>query len=191
MDYSWLPTVLFSTSNPLPPLENLKTLTWSGHSQQLTNSWLPFTPALLGSRQLTTLDITCDITIDDCYHLLLHCEYVTNFSLQTIVKTKVAKMKGDYASEMKGDTSGIESVFCTDLSNAQDQERELSHLRSLTLASVHDIAPLFRPFKFTSLREVAFSLSYKNALDTIKESVPWTRLTKVHLRGVIQEVDSI
>ncbi|KAG5641326.1 hypothetical protein DXG03_005483 [Asterophora parasitica] len=179
MDYSWLPTVLFSAPDPLPHLENLKTLTWSGHRQQLTDSWMPFTPALLKS--LTTLDITCEITINDCFYLLLHCKKVTTFTLQTIVERKVDS----------SDASGIESVFGTELSLAEVKSIERSHLRSLTLASSQDIAPLLQPFKFPSLHEVDFNLSYKNALEAIKESLLWAQFTKVDLQGMMEGVDFI
>ncbi|KAG5644116.1 hypothetical protein DXG03_009135 [Asterophora parasitica] len=177
IDCSVLPTVRFAGFEPLPNLENLKTLTWSGHRRQLKDSWMPFTPDLLQS--LTILNITCDITIDDCFYLLLHCKKITTFTLQTIVQRKINN----------ADVSGIEPVFGRDLSGAQDQEIELSHLRSLTLASAQDIAPLFRPFKFTSLRAIDFNLSYDGSLKDIKESIPWAELKRVHLGGRVRRTD--
>ncbi|KAG5633685.1 hypothetical protein DXG03_006812, partial [Asterophora parasitica] len=117
---------------------------------------MPFTLDLLQS--LTILDITCDITIGDCFYLLLHCKKVTTFTLKTIVKGKVNK----------SDASGIESVF------AADPEPY--------------IAPLLHPFNFSSLRGIDFNLSYDHSesFQAIEKSIPWHKLTKVHLRGRIQ-----
>ncbi|KAG6835296.1 hypothetical protein H0H93_003006, partial [Arthromyces matolae] len=123
---------------PVGEMLGLRQLKWAGHRKQLVESWLPFTPSLLGN--LTTLELECDIALIDCSYLLFHGKNFKHFTLRTIRK--------DLAPD---------SVFSF---SPPASSIERSCLESLTLESEDDIGPLLEPFNLISLRSVTFNLQY-------------------------------
>ncbi|KAG5725683.1 hypothetical protein E4T56_gene7349 [Termitomyces sp. T112] len=67
---------------PLDAFANLQHLTWKGHRKQLLVSWLPLVPSLL--RTLITLEIQCDIALQDCCYLLYHGRNLKKVTLKII-----------------------------------------------------------------------------------------------------------
>ncbi|KAG6848351.1 hypothetical protein H0H93_000933 [Arthromyces matolae] len=123
---------------PLDSFSNLRTLTWKGHRKQLIASWLPFTPTLL--RTLTTLEIQCDLSLQDCCHMLFYGENLKEFTARIIQR--------DLSTEQMLGFVPPEASYTT---------RPLEYL---CLVSDDDITPLFRPFNFPALRRIDFTLAH-------------------------------
>ncbi|KAG6919465.1 hypothetical protein DXG01_005724 [Tephrocybe rancida] len=128
-----------STPSHIPPdaFIGLRSLIWTGHRQQLHESWLPFTPSIL--RSLTTLHLTTHLALQDCANILFYSLILKDVTFDRIYKG----LANDPI--LSFDASGLLV------------ERPLE---SLTLTSDDDVGPLIMPFTFSSLHHIKFKLSY-------------------------------
>ncbi|KAG6809719.1 hypothetical protein H0H93_015564, partial [Arthromyces matolae] len=152
---------------PLDSFSNLRTLIWEGHRKQLIASWLPFTPTLL--RNLTTLEIQCDISLQDCCHMLFYGENLKEFTARIIQR--------DLSTEQMLGFVPPEASYTT---------RPLEYL---CLVSDDDITPLLHPFSFPSLRRIHFSLAHPAWSTTFHQWKIWPTLQRIYLRGPFSNED--
>ncbi|KAH0582898.1 hypothetical protein H2248_010800 [Termitomyces sp. 'cryptogamus'] len=150
---------------PLDAFTNLLHLTWKGHRKQLVVSWLPLVPSVL--RTLTTLEIQCDIALQDCCYLLYHGRNLKKVTLKIIQK--------DLAHEQV--LGFFTPPVCTN-----------RPLEDLCLVSDDDIGPLLRPFNFPSLHCISFTLGYL-AWSTLADLKIWKTLQKIHIKGHFTDED--
>ncbi|KAH0582784.1 hypothetical protein H2248_010695 [Termitomyces sp. 'cryptogamus'] len=144
---------------PLDAFANLQHLTWKGHRKQLLVSWLPLVPSLL--RTLITLEIQCDIALQDCCYLLYHGRNLKKVTLKIIQK--------DLAHDQV--LGFIAPPVCAS-----------RPLEDLCLVSDDDIGPLLRPFIFPSLRRICFTLGYP-IWSTFPDLTIWKTLQKIKIKG--------
>ncbi|KAG6910066.1 hypothetical protein DXG01_013516 [Tephrocybe rancida] len=160
----------YDTNAPtlIPPdaFKNLR-LKWAGHRQQLSASWLPFTPSLL--QTLTTLQLTSSLALQDCTHILFHATNLMEFTALTIYK--------GFADEpvLPSEASGVRV--------------ERPCLESLTLTSDDDIGPLMQSFSFPSLLHIKLHLSYPTPATFQKLDI-WSKLETAFLDCWITDEDS-
>jgi len=143
-------------------LENLRHLDWSGHREQLANSWLPFTPPLLQS--LSTLVIMCNIALEDCSCLFLFGKQLNHFELHSI-------------------QPGVDPILLDKPAETDPKDRERLYLETLTLTSLQDINPLLSLFRFPALSAISFNLWYPTT-DLVALPINWENLKKVTLRNI-------
>ncbi|KAG6818606.1 hypothetical protein H0H93_003491 [Arthromyces matolae] len=147
-------------SPPLLPLDsfsNLK-LIWRGHRKQLLVSWLPFTPNLL--RTLTVLDIQCDVSLQDCCHMLYYGESLVEFTLRIIQRSLASENILDFVSPPGCVTRPLEY---------------------LCLVSDDDITPLLSLFHFPFLQQIHFTLGHPT-FSTFSDWTIWKTLKRVFLK---------
>ncbi|KAG5719532.1 hypothetical protein E4T56_gene17890 [Termitomyces sp. T112] len=154
---------------PLDAHRTLQRLTWSGHSAQLINSWLPLTPPLLQSLQMLTL--TCDISLQDSSYILYHGTQLKSLIIRTIRPT-----------------SFIDSVF-PHLESSSRNPRTC--LEELDLTSRADISSLLAQFEFPSLRILRIKLWYPTCRSGVQdaENFDWKKLKQVELSADLSTED--
>ncbi|KAG6896191.1 hypothetical protein C0992_009764 [Termitomyces sp. T32_za158] len=156
--------ILSSPMLPLNAFTNLRDLIWKGHRKQLLASWLPLSPSVLET--LNTLEIQCDIALQDCCYLLYHCTNLQNVTLKIIQKALAH-----------------ESVFGFVVPSGHTSRP----LEYLCLVSDDDIGPLLRPFNFPLLRHIDFRLGYPT-WSTLSDLMIWKTLEKAHYPVSIQHL---
>ncbi|KAG6835427.1 hypothetical protein H0H93_001564 [Arthromyces matolae] len=144
---------------PLHAFSNLRKLTWTGHRKHLLVSWLPFTPTLL--RTLTSLEIQCDISLQDCCHMLFYGENLKEFTVKIIQR--------DLATE---------PILGCFLPESTCTERPLEYL---CLVSDDDIGALLRPFHFPHLSRIDFTIAHRTP--SYYEWKIWKTLQSIELKG--------
>ncbi|GLB42435.1 hypothetical protein LshimejAT787_1104500 [Lyophyllum shimeji] len=167
-----LPTVELApeaASDILLHLPHLKSLTWTGHRQQL-RQWSLFTdPSRLSSvsslPHLTSLTLHAEISTEDCGFLLSHAASITHFEVHTVA---------DVGSVLPAPPLGVILG-----------QRTMFHLESLIISSsrVSSIGPMLDHFSFPNLRKIAFDFS-RNKPDFDKDfsTIDWQNLKEVRLR---------
>ncbi|KAG6829616.1 hypothetical protein H0H92_004023 [Tricholoma furcatifolium] len=158
---------------PLDALTNLRSLKWCGHRNQLVQSWLPLTPSIIQS--LHSLDLTCELALEDCIRLLLHGKRLKQFSVDSIEANADQVLSDSLRSPMKYRTG----------------EHERPYLEFLKITSSVDISPLLAPFFFPSVTIIDWVLSYPTRVRFLPEAVDWQRLDYVSIVCDFEEEDSV
>ncbi|KAG6860946.1 hypothetical protein C0995_005776 [Termitomyces sp. Mi166 len=157
---------------PLDTLTNLRHLTWFGHRNQLCRSWLPLVPSIMQS--LYTLDLNCELSIEDCSRILLHGNRLKHFIIDAIERN-------------------VDQVLTNCLrspSKYRSGEHERPHLEFLKIKSSVGIDPLLHPFYFPSLKSINLILSYPTKLKTLPPAFEWKNMEQVTLICDILEEES-
>ncbi|KAG6824431.1 hypothetical protein H0H92_006909 [Tricholoma furcatifolium] len=104
-----------NASPPIPStaLVHLRHLKFAGHSTQLLSTFLPLSPVLL--ENLETIELDCNIAIDDCTYILYHVKQVKKITIRMIKRssqirattatTTVSKSNSRMDSEFDGQTT--------------------------------------------------------------------------------------
>ncbi|RDB27071.1 hypothetical protein Hypma_005018 [Hypsizygus marmoreus] len=131
----------------------LKRLSWTGHREQLINSWLPLTGKTL--YHLTHLTLHSDISIRDFERLLLASPSLAHFELSRV--------------------ADVDSVLDLPHSTTANKH-ELQCLQFLSISAVTDIFPLLHNFIFPQLRRIDLVLYSRNPHP---QDFPWNQCKKL------------
>ncbi|KAF8149939.1 hypothetical protein B0H34DRAFT_169310 [Crassisporium funariophilum] len=170
-------TVLLPTVE-LPPgavnkivlaLPNLKSLTWTGHRQQL-QQWSLFNPpspfsSVSSLPHLTSLTLHSEISTEDCGFLLSNATSVTHFEVHTL--------------------ADVDSVLPKPRLSILLGKSTMANLETLILSSsrVSSVGPMLDHFNFPKLRKIAFDFSRnKPDFDYDFTTIEWRELKEVRLR---------
>ncbi|KAF8227352.1 hypothetical protein L208DRAFT_308812 [Tricholoma matsutake] len=151
-----------------PPAQSsvFQHLVWKGNViTDLFSQWGSASNIQFGT--LRTMNLTCDLSLDDCIQILFECESVTDFSAQSL--TEVASfMKHDF------------------------YDKDIPHLKSLTIKSDVMLDKLFNTLNMTQLKSIDFELGVdaSPSIGVASLAIPWNTLQNVRLVGVPNKVHS-
>ncbi|KAG6829834.1 hypothetical protein H0H87_009991 [Tephrocybe sp. NHM501043] len=157
---------------PLDALNSLRNLQFYGHRNQLVDSWLPLTPSIIQS--LFTLDINCEIAVEDCVRILLHGKRLKTFLVDNIEPNTDEVLVNSLRSPTK----------------YRSGEHDRPYLEFLRIKSAADITPLLHPFFFPSLKTLNLVLSYPTKLRSLPPAFEWKNLENSSLVCDITNEDS-
>jgi len=138
---------------------------WRGQPDNLPLPWrslskLPF-------RQLTSIELHCDIGINDCFHILDATIAIQEFEVHWIKDCVASTWPSPWTS--------------SDI----DIYKQLRDLHRLKVSSAVSVGPIFRTFDIKNLKRFSLTLAREVALDIHPEQflIDWKDLNYIHLRG--------
>ncbi|KAG6809143.1 hypothetical protein H0H92_001421 [Tricholoma furcatifolium] len=151
-------------------LTSLHSLSWTGHSRQLLDSWLPLTPALL--QTLKKLQIRSCIVPEYLSYILRN-------------STGARELTIGYVTSPAFSTS----VIPPGPPKTESDVIRLSFLNTLKITAFVDICPVLEPVRFPSLTQVCFILrctAYTTSLQDL--NINWSR-GSVRLIGFFSDAE--
>ncbi|RDB26907.1 hypothetical protein Hypma_005014 [Hypsizygus marmoreus] len=134
--------------------KNLEHLFWTGHREQLTNSFFPFTKA-------TLVHLTC-LVLHSTISIHVACPSLTDFMMYGLGEVEDALVNLDRSDKLT---------------------LELHHLERLTISSTTDINGLLWNFTYPELKDIDLVLNYRNPLPQDLPWKDFGKLEKVKIRA--------
>lgn len=150
-----------------PPAQSsvFQHLVWKGNViTDLFSQWGSASNIQFGT--LRTMNLTCDLSLDDCIEILFQCECMVDFSAQSL---------GEFASLMKHNF----------------YRKSTPQLGSLVVKSSVPVDKLFYILRFANLRSIELELdSFPNPPQRICNfDIPWAELQNIRLVGNVDRLD--